>query len=148
LGSFREGRLGLAEIISLWECERYGAITGVQSSENERRGLTSILNWKAEYDQDDSVIYLLDAADWTIARCNPAWDRFALANHGEAAKSAKVVGMRIMGVVPADVQRFRRDWWHNRQLQERSQSVNAARKVRAPQCACTKKVESSSAGLV
>jgi len=84
--------------------------------------LTSILNWKAEYDQDDSVIYLLDA-DWTIARCNPAWDRFALANHGEAARSARVVGTRIMDVVPPDlqdfylaaygnVQRFRRDWWH------------------------------------
>lgn len=84
--------------------------------------MTSILNWKAEYDKDDSVIYLLDA-DWRIARCNPAWDRFALSNRGEAASSARVAGTFIMDVVPTDlqafylaaygnVQRFRRDWWH------------------------------------
>jgi hypothetical protein len=84
--------------------------------------LKSILNWKAEYDNDDSVIYLLDA-DWRIARCNAAWDRFALANRGETASSARVAGTFIMDVVPQDlqafylaaygnVQRFRRDWWH------------------------------------
>jgi hypothetical protein len=85
--------------------------------------LPPIVNWKAAYDRDDSVIYLLDA-DWKIVRCNPAWDRFALANRGDSAVAAKVVGTAILDVVPRalrdfycaaynNVQQFQREWWHN-----------------------------------
>ena len=48
--------------------------------------------WKHSYDNDDSVIYLLDP-DLKIVRCNAAWDRFAVANGGEAVVSSKVAGI-------------------------------------------------------
>ncbi len=78
--------------------------------------------WKEAYDKNDSLIYLLDR-DLTIARCNLAWDVFALANNGTSALSSKVVGTCIMDVVPPALQsfyrtaydaveRFRRNWWH------------------------------------
>lgn len=78
--------------------------------------------WKQEYDNNDSLIYLLNA-ELRIARCNPAWDRFAIANDGGQAVSSKVVGAKVLDVVPlalksfyrtayGNVQRFRRDWWH------------------------------------
>jgi hypothetical protein len=84
--------------------------------------LRSILSWKAAYDDNDSIIYLLDSG-LRIARCNLAWDQFALRNHGEAAISSRVVGTHVLDVVSPDlrpfylaayqnVQRFRRDWWH------------------------------------
>jgi hypothetical protein len=78
--------------------------------------------WKRAYDHNDSIIYLLDP-ELRIVRCNQAWDRFALANHGDQAVSSKVIGTPILDVVPAalqsfyraayeNVQRFERDWWH------------------------------------
>jgi hypothetical protein len=80
------------------------------------------LNWRAAYDQDEAIIYLLDPG-LRIARCNASWDRFALANGGEATVSSKVVGTPVMDAVPPHlrpfyfaaydtVQRFRRVWWH------------------------------------
>ena len=84
--------------------------------------VTEILNWKEAYDRDDSIIYLLER-DLRIARCNRAWDSFALANDGRQALSAAVIGTNIMDVVaPAlqsfyraaydNVARFKRNWWH------------------------------------
>lgn len=84
--------------------------------------MTEILSWKEAYDRDESVIYLLER-DLRIARCNRAWDSFALANDGRLALSAAVIGTNIMDVVPAALQsfyrtaydnvaRFRRNWWH------------------------------------
>jgi hypothetical protein len=81
-----------------------------------------ILNWKTAYDDNPSVIYLLDA-EHRIVRSNPAWDRFALANQGESSVFAKVVGSSILDVIPPDlrefyltayrnVRTFERDWWH------------------------------------
>jgi len=35
-----------------------------------------------------------------IVYCNPAWDRFALANNGELARSDRVLGSMIMDFVP------------------------------------------------
>jgi hypothetical protein len=74
------------------------------------------------YDDDDSVIYLLDS-EKRIVRCNREWDRFALANGGGEAVSSKVIGTGIMTVVPPhlrafycaaydNVQRHQRPWWH------------------------------------
>lgn len=78
--------------------------------------------WKAAYDDDSSVICLLDSQR-RITRCNREWDRFALANGGDDAVSGKVIGTDIMAAVPShlrgfysaaydNVQRHRRDWWH------------------------------------
>jgi hypothetical protein len=79
-------------------------------------------NWRTAYDNDEAIVYLIDA-DLRIVRCNPAWDRFALANRGEAVLSTKIAGASIMDVVTpqlrdfylaayANVRRFRRVWWH------------------------------------
>jgi hypothetical protein len=84
--------------------------------------LTPVSGWKDEYDRDDSIVYLLDA-ELRIARCNPAWDQFAIANDGEQTVSSKVLGTYVLDVVPSvlkpfyraaygNVQRFGRDWWH------------------------------------
>ncbi|HTR38721.1 MAG TPA: PAS domain-containing protein [Bryobacteraceae bacterium] len=78
--------------------------------------------WKQGFDADPSVIYLMDE-DLRIVRCNPAWDRFAMANDGLQAISSKIVGTRLMDVVPpalhdfyraayATVRSAQRDWWH------------------------------------
>ncbi|HEY4365503.1 MAG TPA: hypothetical protein VGN17_31370 [Bryobacteraceae bacterium] len=78
--------------------------------------------WQNAYDEDESIIYLLDG-ELKIARCNPAWDRFALANGGERAVAARVTGTHVMDVVPppltefysiayGNVRKFRKDWWH------------------------------------
>jgi hypothetical protein len=83
---------------------------------------TPIPAWKEAYDEDDSLIYLLDR-DLKIVRCNLAWDAFALANRGNKAVSSKVIGTCIMDVVPLalksfyraayeSVDRFKRTWWH------------------------------------
>jgi hypothetical protein len=48
---------------------------------------------------------LLDA-DLTIVYCNPAWDRFALENDGEAATRAHVLGRNLMQFVPDELKPF------------------------------------------
>jgi hypothetical protein len=84
--------------------------------------LSTVFDWDDAYDHSGSVIYLLDP-EQKIARCNRAWDLFALANQGAAALASKVVGKSIFDVVPADLRdfyrtayrnvlSFRRDWWH------------------------------------
>jgi len=84
--------------------------------------VTPTLNWKTAYDDNPSVIYLLDA-EHRIVRANPAWDRFALANQGESSVFAEVVGSSILDVIPPElrefyrtayrnVRAFQRDWWH------------------------------------
>jgi hypothetical protein len=84
--------------------------------------VTSIAVWKEAYDKDTALIYLLDR-DLKIARCNLAWDAFALANDGEKAMSSEIIGTCVMDVVPPVLQsfyrtaydnvgRFRRSWWH------------------------------------
>ena len=84
--------------------------------------LPEIEPWKTAYDEDSSVIYLLDD-ELKIARCNRAWDRFAIANQGHQAVSSRVIGRPVFDFVPAvlrefyvtaynTVRHFRRDWWH------------------------------------
>ena len=41
-----------------------------------------------------------------ITYCNPAWDRFALANHGERATAESVLGSSIMDFVPIPLIEF------------------------------------------
>jgi hypothetical protein len=41
-----------------------------------------------------------------ICYCNPAWDRFALANDGELALSKRVLGAVIMNFVPPELIQF------------------------------------------
>jgi hypothetical protein len=89
---------------------------------NDAQEVTPAHNWKPAYDDNPSVIYLLDAED-RIVRANPAWDRFALANHGESSVFARVAGNCILDVIPPgllefyrtayrNVRAFQRDWWH------------------------------------
>jgi hypothetical protein len=44
--------------------------------------------------------------DLRITYCNPAWDRFALANNGGLALSHRVVGSMIMDFVPSELIEF------------------------------------------
>lgn len=84
--------------------------------------MISVETWKTAYDEDNSVIYLIDA-EKRVIRCNRGWDRFALANGGDKSVSGRVVGTDIMAIVPLElrefyraaydnVQRHRREWWH------------------------------------
>jgi hypothetical protein len=84
--------------------------------------MTSAPGWSNAFDDNQSIIYLLDN-DLNIVRCNPAWDRFALANEGSSAVASAVVGKSILAFVPPDlkkfygiaydnVKRFQREWWH------------------------------------
>jgi hypothetical protein len=84
--------------------------------------LTSILNWKVEYDQDDSVIYLfgcrLDDSPLQPGlgsfRAGQSWRSSKVrqgrryAPHGRGAPGAAGLYLAAYG----NVQRFRRDWWH------------------------------------
>lgn len=50
-------------------------------------------------ESSNDVIFIVDAA-MRIAYCNPAWDKFALANDGEDVVAARVVGTDFMRVIP------------------------------------------------
>ena len=45
-------------------------------------------------------------SDLRICYCNPAWDRFALANNGELALSKRVLGAAIVDFVPPELIEF------------------------------------------
>ena len=55
--------------------------------------------WRTQFDRDETVTCVLDAA-FTIVYCNPAWDRFALANDGESAMASKICGTPLFRYVP------------------------------------------------
>lgn len=78
--------------------------------------------WRQEYDNDGSVIYLLDR-ELRVVMCNAAWDKFAAANGGKNCLAQKVIGTEIWMVIPPVLQGFyraayenvrqhKRDWWH------------------------------------
>ncbi len=79
-------------------------------------------SWRTEYDNDPAIIYTLDE-DLRLARCNPAWDRFARDNGARELTGSKVAGTCILDVTPDvlrdfysvaydSVRKFRRQWWH------------------------------------
>lgn len=64
-----------------------------------------ILTWPPEYDRDPHVIYAVDDT-FRLARCNGAWDTFALENNGSALKRSKVEGVCLFAVIPRDLSAF------------------------------------------
>jgi hypothetical protein len=67
------------------------------------RGAIPISTLEASRD----VAYQLNS-DLRIVYCNPAWDRFALANNGASALSDRVLGSTIMDFVPPELLDFYR----------------------------------------
>ena len=55
--------------------------------------------WRAQFDGNESVTCVLDPA-FTIVYCNPAWDRFALANNGESAIASRICRTPLFRYVP------------------------------------------------
>ena len=55
--------------------------------------------WRTQFDHNETVTYVLDTA-FTIVYCNPAWDRFALANSGESAIASIICGTPLFRYVP------------------------------------------------
>ncbi len=51
-------------------------------------------------ERSKDVIFMVDAK-MRITYCNPAWDKFALANGGEDVVAARIVGTDLMCVIPA-----------------------------------------------
>ncbi|HUO59455.1 MAG TPA: PAS domain-containing protein [Candidatus Acidoferrales bacterium] len=56
-------------------------------------------------ERSQDVIFLADA-EMRITYCNPAWDRFALANGGESCVAEKALGTNLMSVVPEVLKGF------------------------------------------
>jgi len=50
------------------------------------------------FDQSGNVTCVVDDA-LQLVYCNPAWDKFALSNHGEAAVASRVIGTNLLDVV-------------------------------------------------
>jgi hypothetical protein len=60
-------------------------------------------HWRTQFDSNGITACVLDVA-FTIVYCNPAWDRFALANNGESAIASKVCGTPLFRYVPRVLQ--------------------------------------------
>ncbi len=50
-------------------------------------------------ERSNEVVFLVDPG-LRITYCNPAWDKFALANRGEQVVAARVIGTDLMRVIP------------------------------------------------
>lgn len=66
--------------------------------------------WEREVQRDvlestANVAYILDG-NLRISYCNPAWDRFALANEGELATAEKVLGTPVLAYVSKHLRHF------------------------------------------
>lgn len=59
------------------------------------------------FERDESVIFGLDS-ELRLIYCNPAWGRFAKENGAPALEPGRVLGMALMGVVPAALREFYR----------------------------------------
>lgn len=63
----------------------------------------------AALETTENVVYLLDR-ELRILYCNPAWDRFAMANGASAAwLRDRAVGQKLQAVIPAPLERFYAD---------------------------------------
>jgi PAS domain-containing protein len=60
---------------------------------------------RSALDGREDVACVLDA-DLCFVYCNPAWDRFALANEGEQAIGERVLGMGLLDIVAEPLKRF------------------------------------------
>ena len=55
--------------------------------------------WRTQFDRNEAATCVLDVS-LTIVYCNPAWDRFALANNGESAVASRICGTPLFRYVP------------------------------------------------
>lgn len=60
---------------------------------------------RAALDQSEDVACVLDS-ELRFLYCNPAWDRFALANQGEKALRERVLGTALLDAVAEPLRRF------------------------------------------
>jgi hypothetical protein len=56
-------------------------------------------HWRTQFDRNETATCVLDPA-FTIVYCNPAWDRFALANNGGSAVASRICGAPLFRYVP------------------------------------------------
>lgn len=80
------------------------------SSEKYVPGSQSHPDWEGEVRRDvlastANVAYILDT-HLCISYCNPAWDKFALANEGELATAEKVLGIPVLDCVADHLRHF------------------------------------------
>jgi len=61
--------------------------------------LTRPNHWRTQVDRNETATCVLDVS-LTITYCNPAWDRFALANNGESAVASRICGTPLFRYVP------------------------------------------------
>ncbi len=59
--------------------------------------------WQAQFDRIETAVCVLDTP-LNIVYCNPAWDRFALANNGESGVGARICGTPLFRYVPRVLQ--------------------------------------------
>ncbi len=64
-----------------------------------------LLTWLPDYDRDPNVMYAVEE-NFSIVRCNRAWDAFALDNNGSAARASNVRGVSLFEVIPRDLLKF------------------------------------------
>lgn len=74
-------------------------------------------HWRTQFDRNDTATCVLDVA-FTIVYCNPAWDRFALANNGESAIASRICGTPLFRYVPRVLE------YHYSKLFERAREKN------------------------
>lgn len=83
-----------------------GKHLSAQSEQVDASGDRRFLDFRRDtLDASGNVAFLVDS-DRVIAYCNPAWDRFALANNGEHAAAKFVLGRRIDDFIPTAMRRF------------------------------------------
>ncbi len=63
---------------------------------------------RAGIDKTHNVVFLLNSIR-QITYCNPAWDRFARENGGEAVLAETVCGSNVFDVIPESLHQFYRD---------------------------------------
>ncbi len=56
-------------------------------------------HWRTQFEQSECVTCVLDVA-FQIIYCNPAWDRFAIANNGESALASRICGTPLFRYLP------------------------------------------------
>jgi DNA-binding NarL/FixJ family response regulator len=68
-------------------------------------------------ERSKDIIFMVDS-QLTITYCNPAWDKFAIANGGEEVVGALVLGTDLMRVIPESLHDFYSDVFERCQLRQ------------------------------
>jgi hypothetical protein len=72
---------------------------------SEARPISTFSGWHGALEDDPAVIYALDRR-MKITRCNQAWNRFAIENHGAQLTRDRMAGFLVLNAIPAPLQEF------------------------------------------